>query len=427
MTNSAMSVGDSDRGVRRADKYAAIARVGGNAVARMLLGVLIARCSGRHAFALFVELTTLEIVATTILGSGWLTAAVSLAPQFDPTHGGALIDLARKRALRAIGMLFAIALASSPLWAQFGVDMELGVAFVLATAAWLASVTYSTLLTAMFRSSRALVAQGLAYVPIFAVGLHAARRDVDPMLAVFVASAGCHTLAAAWMHRGMPRGSESVSITEVAQLRATGRVMLAGSLANTVCTRVQPFVLDVVGGAMAVALYGAANTLTGPLRVFAGALADVLRPRLARESTGAGLSARGERLLRAACLWLLAACVAAGVIAIGFGETLGVAVFGRHFAGIGAVLPAALLFLATAALASIFVVAMQVRSHRGAQIATTARAAAAVAGIVLVAPACAIDGARGAFWSMALGELVFLAVALRFLRESRPTVTAATT
>jgi O-antigen/teichoic acid export membrane protein len=427
MTTSAMSVGDPDRSVRRTDKYAAIARVGGNAVARMLLGVMIARCSGRHAFALYVELTTLEIVATTILGSGWLTAAASLAPQLDRTRGGALITLARNRALRAIAAFSAIALTSSPIWPRFGVEVELGVAFVLATAAWLISVAYSTLLTATFRSSRALVAQGLAYVPIFAVGMYAAERGVDPMLPVFVASAGSHALAAIWMHRGLPQGSPEALSAEAAQLRATGRVMLAGSLANTVCTRTQPFVLDLFGGAIAVALYGAANTLTGPLRVFAGALADVLRPRLALESTSAGLSARGDRLLRRACFAFLAACIAATVLAMGYGETIGVAVFGDHFAGIGGVLPAALLFLATAALASILVVAMQVRSHRGAQIATSARAAAAVASIVLVAPACALDGARGAFWSMALGELIFLAAALRFLCGSRSTVTVAAT
>ncbi len=60
-----------------------------------------------------------------------------------------------------------------------------------------------------------------------------------------------------------------------------GRSILIGSLSNSACSKVAPFVLENIGGLIAVASFGATWTLLGPLRMISGAINGILRPRLA--------------------------------------------------------------------------------------------------------------------------------------------------
>ncbi|MCC6784121.1 MAG: hypothetical protein IT457_14860 [Planctomycetes bacterium] len=400
----------------RADAWHGFVRVGVNAAARVGLGVGIARSASTESFAIWVALGTVEVLAATVLSSGWLTALASIAPRLSRAEGDALLAAGARRGLLWSALTTALLMALAPVAAILGVDPLVALASAASTGAWLSSTVCATLLVASFRSATAAQAQALAYLPAFlALGICAAQGS-DPLLAVFLASAGGQLGAALWMDRALPAvPRDAVSAERLHEVAVAGRVALFGSLANSVCTRVQPFVLAALGGPLAVGLYGAANTLAGPLRVFAGAVGDVLRPRLAKHQGPHGDAATARRLLALAALSI----AGGGAVLLGactwYGDAIGTAIFGERFRGLGRVLPAAASFVLLAALVHVLVVALQTRSLAGTRLATTARTWAAAVALLLVGPACAVDGARGAFWSMAAGEAVFLVPVLRAL------------
>ncbi|MFO1052016.1 MAG: hypothetical protein U1F36_07365 [Planctomycetota bacterium] len=400
----------------RADKWHGLLRVGVNAVSRMLLGVMVARAAGAFSFAIYVGLVTVEVLASTLLTAGVLTAIGSIAPRLDATEGNALLRYGLRRAIRISILITALLAACSPVAAQLEIHDGILPLFATSTGAWLCSTATATILVARFRSRPALVGQGLAYLPAFAAVAWADHCGTDPLLALFAGSTGGHLLAVVIMQRALPEGSgEEVRPRVRAEVAAAGRIVLFGSVANSLCTRVQPFVLAAFGGPVAVGLFGAANTLVGPLRVLAGAVGDVLRPRLALHQGERGDPRRASRLIRSAWIALLVCGVLGTIVAAWFGEGIGLRVFGPRFGGLGEVLPAAGCFVLLAAIVHVLVVAMQTQSIEGAAVATRARTVAAVISLLLVAPACSVDGARGAFLSMILGEGLFLFRAVRFL------------
>ncbi|MBI5850086.1 MAG: hypothetical protein HZB39_03475 [Planctomycetes bacterium] len=403
----------------RADPWHGLLRVGVNAAARVGLGIGVARTAGTESFAIWVALVTVEVLLSTLLMAGWLTALGSIAPRLPVADAENLLAHGCRRGLvLATGTTLALVLAT-PLATLCGVPVAVHLAFVAATGAWLASQVHATVLVAAYRSASAVRAQALAYLPPLAGIGASALTGADPLVAVFLASAGGQLGAALWMRRAIPRATTPTLPTRVAEeVAAVGRAALLGSVANSVCTRVQPFALAWLGGPIAVALFGAANTLAGPLRVLAGAAGDVLRPRLARHQGPLGDPAVARRLLA----FSFAAVAAGGIALVAgcvlFGEGIGTRIFGGRFLGIGEVMPAAAIFVTMAAVVHVLVVALQTRSLEGTQLATRARSIAAAATLVLVGPSCALDGARGAFVSMIAGEVTFLSIVARSLWRS---------
>lgn len=403
----------------RADPWHGLLRVGVNAAARVGLGIGVARTAGTESFAIWVALVTVEVLLSTLLSAGWLTALGSIAPRLPVTDAENLLAHGCRRGLLlAGGTTIAITLAT-PLAALCGVPVAVHLAFAAATGAWLASSVHATVLVAAYRSAAAVHAQALAYLPPFIAIGASAFAGADPLVAVFLASAGGQLGAALWMRRAVPRATTAKLEPRLAgEVSATGRAALLGSVANSVCTRVQPFALAWLGGPIAVALFGAANTLAGPLRVLAGAAGDVLRPRLARHQGPHGDPAVARRLLLLTFAAVGPGGVALVAVCAAFGERIGTRIFGGRFLGIGEVMPAAAIFVTMAAVVHVLVVALQTRSLEGTQLATRARAIAAAATLVLVGPCCAFDGARGAFVSMIAGEATFLAIVARSLWRS---------
>ena len=411
----------SRKGSSGADKWHGVLRVGVNAGARMALAVAVARLAGTSSFAVYVALVTVEVLASTLLTAGWLTALGSIAPRLDADPAAALLRHGHRHALRIAACIAGVLASCAPLGPWFGVRFEVGLAFAGATGAWLASTAVATVLVTSFRSRAALIGQAAGYLPGFlALGV-AWRVGCDPLVPLFLGLAGGQLAASCWMRTRLPmQGSGDPVAAHLNEVAAAGRVVLVGSVANSVCTRVQPFVLAAVGGPVAVGLFGAANTLVGPLRVVAGAVGDVLRPRLALHAGVRGDAARRRRLVRRTLLGLSGGGLLLIGLGVASGEAIGRGVFGARFGGIGTVFPAAALFVALAAVVHVLVVAMQTQSLRGATVATRARSWAAGVAVSLVGPACAVDGARGAFLSMAAGEVVFLLLASRFLAAPAP-------
>ncbi len=182
----------------------------------------------------------------------------------------------------------------------------------------------------------------------------------------------------------------------------------------------QPFVLGAAANVLAVGLFGAANTLVGPVRVVGGALGEVLRPRLALHFGADGDPQRARRAFLRAVAFVLVLGGALLAASIAAGATIAELVFGPDFVGLGDVLVAAAVFASMATLCNLLVVAMQTADRDGPAHATRWRMRAALLSVALVWPACALDGARGAFTAMSIAELVFLVAACLWLRGRLP-------
>lgn len=197
-----------------------------------------------------------------------------------------------------------------------------------------------------------------------------------------------------------------------------GPPMATGSVANSVCSRVQPFVLQGAAGATAVGVFGAAATTIGPMRLLAMALSSVVRPRLALFAGRGDLLAAWGMLHKVCCL--LAACGLAGVLgAWVIGEWLVLTVFGAEFAEVGQLLPLAFVFAGLEATAAIMVVALQTLRDDGAAAATRLRVGVSVLALLIVWPACHYASAAGAFTALCATELLFLLLAYGVIRGSR--------
>jgi O-antigen/teichoic acid export membrane protein len=143
----------------------------------------------------------------------------------------------------------------------------------------------------------------------------------------------------------------------------------------------------------------AANVM-GPMLLLSGSLSSVLRPRLAMQQ-GQGDHVAQARCLRQALVLQLALGATLFVAMVLGGSWLARLVFGDAFAGVGALLPVAVIFAMLEGIGAIQVVAAQTRSTNGARLATRARIVAGAVGLMLLACLCPLAGASGALgrWS----------------------------
>jgi len=156
---------------------------------------------------------------------------------------------------------------------------------------------------------------------------------------------------------------------------------------------------------------GASLSLVGPLRLLAGGLSSVLRPRLALAQGGGAHQTCAA--LRKAVTLQLAVGLALFFAALALGERLVTLVFGDGFAGGGLLLPLAVVYATVEGMAALLVVSAQTRYERGAMRATSSRAAAGFLAIVALGLLAPQLGAPGALWAMILGELAFVGLLTR--------------
>ncbi|MFN3242445.1 MAG: lipopolysaccharide biosynthesis protein [Planctomycetota bacterium] len=400
------------------DKFYALADSAGRSMFRLLSAILVARLCGPAMYAVYVLCITIETVATAIPNAVNLSPMLSIGPGLqDDCREGFLWRVARRHVrwsawLALFGALLAPLLVDEPLgawpWLAFG-------AALFASGAVNAARSRQQ---ARFRSRSVFWADfgGLMLPLLVALSLHDASPQVL-LTGYFAATAVGFGLAALAMNRQRP-ASTAVPDDVLGRFHRMGPPMATGSVANSVCSRVQPFVLQAAAGAGAVGVFGAAATTIGPMRLLAMALSSVARPRLALFAGHA--DQRGAwRMLNKVCL-LLGGCGVAGVVgALLLGEWLVDMVFGPEFAPVGQLLPLAFVFASLEATAAVMVVALQTLRENGAAAATRLRVGVSVLALVIVWPACSYASAAGAFAALCATELLFLVLAVIAIRQPR--------
>ena len=188
--------------------------------------------------------------------------------------------------------------------------------------------------------------------------------------------------------------------------RQQGRAMLRGSLANSACSRLHPYLLGAITNPDMLAFYGVLWTLIGPVRLLSMALTNLLRPRLSL-FFNQERPADFERIYRSA----LALLCAAGLVASGAGVWLGPwgieLLFGTTLAPASQWLSLALIYATLDAVTTCQMIAVQIKREDGAALTARLRIHAAILSLALVIPATVCLGLTGTIGSLLIAEAYY--------------------
>jgi O-antigen/teichoic acid export membrane protein len=422
-----------DRGFfKNRDKFFTLADSGVVSIGRLLVSIALARLATTQGFADYILLLSVNVILLSLPATTIITPMVNLATGRRSGDRAAVFRWSHKR-LRTVYSLFPIlALVGLPIVLYADMSIWVYAGFAFATTAGLELQFQRACLQAVFRTQWALIADCI-YLFVTILGIAVAfSTGSSPVGGFWWGSAigGALGASAMWfarMRNSNPENSPRNDHPEKAimeRARQDGRDMLTGSIANSACSRLQPFVLSLVAGASAVASFGAAWTLVGPLRMLSAALNGMLRPRLAIHL--ANNDPKAFNRLQYAVYAALGAAGLAGVgIMIVIGPAIAAFLFGESLRAVGYVLPVALAYGTLDAITTSQMIVMQVKLGRGARTASRLRIQAAVVSLVLIVPACMYFGAWGAFLALIVAEGIYALQASRKLAstQSKPSIT----
>ena len=393
------------------DKYYGLGASALRSLGRLALGVGLVRVGGGEVYGVFALLLALEVVAITLATCLSMAPLMTLAPQTPLEQRGALFHFAAERHRRGLLILTLLGVALYPLVRGWGVTPFGCLTFALAAYSNCYGLLFRGWQRASFRSERVLGAELFATGgPLLGLGA-ALLGAADPLEATLAGYAIGGLAAWALLRLGLPARGLPLAPERAQELRRMGGEMLKGSLAYSLCSRGQPFVLGALGGPVVVALFAGALALTGPLRMFSAAVDGILRPRLALAAGQAPALGLGERFRRTLGLALGLQLGAALVGALGFwllGERVVSLLYQGELPGLAGLLSLALGYVAVEAVGSTLVVAAQTRfAAEGAALATRCRVLCSLVSLVLLWPAC-VAGAGGALLALLACEGLFV-------------------
>lgn len=402
----------------RADKVYGFAGSITRSLFRLLSAVMVARFGGAPTYAVYVLCITIEAVLLAVPNAVNLAPMLSIGPGLPDSYRESFLGRMQRRHVRCsllvagLGVVAACGLvAQSPgawTWCAF--------ALALLTTGVLNGVR--SLQQARFCSRLVFWADLLGMTVPLLVVCWSYQLGVDNLLASYFAAIAIGAGGAAWLlHRQQPEGGE-VPQEVLQRCRQMGPAMAVGSLANSACSRVQPFVLQSAAGVAAVGGFGVIQTAIGPMRLLATALCSVVRPRLALHA-GRAQEAEAWSVLTQVAMALAGGGAVLVLLAAVFGDWLVLGAFGPEFASVATLLPLAFVFAALEATAAIMVVALQTLCPRGAATATRLRIAVGGLALVMVGPACYYASIAGAFSALCATELLFLVLAYVAVQRSR--------
>jgi O-antigen/teichoic acid export membrane protein len=391
------------------DKAYAFLASGTRSATRVLLGVLLARLGGEVCFAHYALLLIVEVILSTLVSCLATTPLQTLAPRAGPLSTQ-LLGFATQRLWRALALAALLLVVAFPLAQRWGISLEAYAGFVTYCVFTNGVRFFQGWERARFRSGRALWAELWAWaLPLCALAGTASLPGSLLSRAWWFLACG-NAFALAFLLCGERATPATAAVAPWRrEFLALGKPMLIGSIAYSICSRTQPFVLEGASGTAAVATFAAAIALTGPLRVFSMAIDAILRPRLALLRRAAAIRPLLVTLVLKGSLGALTA----GVVLAG-GPKLIDWIYGDAVRELAPALLAALCYVTLEALGSSAVVWLQVtRGSEGARLATRARIRVCALGLAALYPSCAWGGPAVALLAMAGCEVLFLGLVVR--------------
>lgn len=401
--------------IKNTDKFYGLADSGILSLFRFGGGILIARLGGPEVFAIYLLYVTTNVIFQLIPGARYLTPLLNRGTGACPTVYGALCNWAQRGVERTalgffiLGSLLLFALPSSlqtPLT---------NVGFLCAAVCLLLQNMARTRMQMEFRLCHALSSDFISCL-------------IHLLVATSLWLLDWHILAAYWWGAclasayGIIRmrslintlsdetSAEASKVLKEAQ--SDGRSMLRGSIANSACSRMQPYLLSSIASIETLAYFAVLWTLIGPIRLLTVALSNLLRPRLAlyRNQSRCDEFTRTYRY----SIFIISACgVSASAIALVYGQGITRVLFGADLQTAGQWLYLALAYAGLDALTSAQMIATQIRYVNGAELTARLRIQSAVIALVLFVPATLWFGLSGTLMSLITAELLYAFACLK--------------
>lgn len=384
-------------------------------------GLAIARLAGAEVFAAYILLVTTSVIFQILPSTSYLIPLLNRGTGAAPQEYAALCRWAQggvERATLVFLLLGSLALISLP---NLPFDLLTGFAFLAAAACQLWQHSKRTRLQMEFKQAHALFANLLASSLHLGLSTWLWHLGLSLHTAFWCGAAAGAILGGRLMMRPL-RQLESNDATEsqalVLSAQTKGRAMLRGSIANTACSRLQPYMLAWIANPQTLAFYGVLWTLIGPIRLLSMALTNLLRPRLA-------LYHNQERTAEFTHSYRLTLCLVAtggSVATLGalfLGDWAISLLFGTELSAAGDWLSLALIYATLDATTTCQMVALQIRREDGALLTSKLRIHAAIISLILVVPATLTIGLSGTLSSLLLAELYYAIACTRFAHASK--------
>jgi O-antigen/teichoic acid export membrane protein len=394
---------------KNTDKFHGIADSMVISLGRLAAGVALARLAGAEAFAHYILFSMAAVILLNIPGAAIITPMVNLATGMDPAQRRSMIAWTRRRMLPLYKVTAGLAVAAVPLFLYLDFDTIVYAGFGAAVLSLLELQCARACLQALFKMKVALLADTLATLAT-AGAVTIAYLMGWSAVAGFWWGTALASLSAAWLMRRAvqgPRPADNLPRASVMQeARRSGKAMLAGSLANSACSRIHPFVLGSMASTLALANFGVSWSFIGPMRMLSTALNGILRPRLAIHQ------AKNDPGAVRKTFWLTAGAFASigmtGIIlSLVLGPWIVHLVFGEAFSMASRLLPLAIAYGTLDALTTSQMVALQTTRQDGAAIASKLRIKAAMISVVLLLPLSYLHGATGAYGALLVAECFY--------------------
>ncbi|MGB0715756.1 MAG: lipopolysaccharide biosynthesis protein [Phycisphaerae bacterium] len=390
------------------DKYFAIGAQVIASLGRFAFVAILIRFTPMAVMGGYFLLQSYEVVISLVLASA-LTAPVSVvAPRKDEAAADRVI---RHAILLQVILVMMASVATFFIGRWFLADTISTLGLLSFCFALPFSCLYQQMRQieqATFHGKRLACIEALCTFSLFAITLTIGLFGQLDQMTIWLGYAGAHAIPLALLlQKHRPRLDFSMILTDLKELIALGRFMLAGSVANSICQRSQPTMLQQLSGLVATANFGTAMTMVGPVRMLQMAVTSTLPQRMAlklekRESA--------HRLFLAAFFGFGSVCTLAATILAVFPAPFAEIILGDPSKLCVTSLRLCALFIVLSSMTAVCVCALHA-VHRPGWVLLLRSIAMLVAvglGVVLVP----IHGASGALAAMAVAEALCLVTIL---------------
>ncbi len=397
------------------DKFYGLADSAVLSLFRFGSSLAIARLGGSELFATYILLMTTSVIFQLLPSTCFLIPLLNRGTGAAPAQYGELCQWAQRGVERAALVFFLLGFALLFCVPNCPIPITMGLGFLAATCAQLWQQSMRSRLQMEFKQGHALYADVVACSIHLLVSGYLWLQGVSLLTAFWwgaTAAAISSSLLMKVHARKLELGRDEHSETRIHTARQQGRAMLRGSLANSACSRLQPYLLGAIASTEILAFYGVLWTLIGPVRLLSMALTNLLRPRLALFQNQAR-PADFVRMYRSALSILSVTGILASAAALWLGQPSIALLFGSELAPASQWLSLALIYATLDAITTCQMIAVQIKREDGAALTARLRIHSAIISILLVIPATLCFGLTGTLGSLLIAE-IYYAIACQY-------------
>ncbi|MGB0414381.1 MAG: hypothetical protein ACPGJU_08020 [Coraliomargarita sp.] len=376
---------------------------------RFACGLAIARIGGAELFASFILLMTTSIIFQILPSTAYLIPLLNKGTGANPAVYGALCSWAQRGVERAALVFLPVGVLCTYILIPGQFSIATSVGFALAASSQLLQSAARTRLQIEFKLSSAFSIDLVSILVHCLVSVTLWLQCGSILTAYWFGSFAAAAFGIVRMRLQATSVSTGAQIEQTPILdraKADGRSMFKGSIANSVCSRIQPYLLGIFSTPETLAFYGVIWTLIGPIRLLIMAVSNLLRPRLALYVNQSRID-DFARTLRLSYALILITTLLAAPLSLVFGSNLTLVLFGPELAAAGKWLSLGIVYAGLDAFTSCQMIGAQTRLVCGAQLTARLRIQSALIAVPLFILGTLQFGLVGSISSLIIAELYY--------------------